>query len=153
FHRLPCCRTIGGKFRVGNGEMTIRLACEDFSFRVDESLLPAPENQPAKGVGEPRSGYSNSLFLQQSRTFRIGSEEDVERRAIADLGVVLSCRTEAENDLNAGLRLEGSGQLLHGTGEIAGRCDVDFFDRMRPFFRRAHPPGNREQNRNAAKYT
>ena len=91
---------------------------------LDQIGVLAPQHQFADGIGEAAAGDAQPVIDGLLRPFRVGRQQDLERRALRDLRVELPARAEAEHRLMAGLRLERGRDLLRGLGEIRRDGDV-----------------------------
>ncbi len=91
---------------------------------ADQAGVSRPQRQRAGGVGEARTGDREAVLLDTRRRRGIGSQENLERRAVADLGVQLAGRAEGGDDAVSGVLLECLGNLLHRRGKVGGDRDL-----------------------------
>src|SRR5207253_2345764 len=86
---------VGRELRIRHGEALEGARGEHLTLAVDQARLWTEEHQLADGVGEGRP--RRALLLGEAlRRVVIGSEQHVERRAVADLGVELAGRAGAQ---------------------------------------------------------
>ena len=81
------------------------------------------QDETAGRIGKPGTADRETTVFEQRRPFRIGSEEDVERRAVGDLRVQLARRSAAEPDGVARFLEESVGAVRCRTLEVTGNGD------------------------------
>jgi hypothetical protein len=93
---------------------------------VDQIRIGRPQDQLADGVSEARAGDGVALLRQSSGRLVVSREQDLEGRAVGDLGVELAGRAKGRRGFVPRILLELDSDLLHRRGEVGGDSNVDF---------------------------
>ncbi|MCY1448130.1 hypothetical protein D9M71_647820 [compost metagenome] len=109
--------------------MLVLSVLQHLALGVHIAVLRRPEDQRADGVGEARAWHGVAFLLQLGRGGVVGGEEDLERRAVLDLGIELAGGAVGGDQLVAGVLLETLGDGLDRRGEVGGDRHLDLRSR------------------------
>lgn len=122
-----CCRAVGRELRIGEGDAGDAgvLQRRDSIPRGVEAEAPLhPQHEPAPGVGE--HGESVPALHRLGGIGHVRGEEEVEGRALLDLGRQASARAVADLDLLAWVGgFEARGDFIQRSVKARGGGDTD----------------------------
>ena len=123
---------VGGDGRVSDGDPLdgrVHDGAHSEDVRIDPGRGRHPEHQPPGGVREGGAAGQAGL-VDPRREGAVGAEEDVEGRALLDLGEERAGGAEGGRHLHPRIApLEGPGELLEDEAQVGGGRHRDLADR------------------------